>query len=202
LIDAFDTKRHFEWVRMSLRSSDTQRMAMKDIKINVPSAQEARSLVPALASILIDCVEGGSSVSFLLPIARATAEAFFERVAARVADGSAVLFVAEVDGEIVGTVQLCPVRIENQPHRAEVAKLLVARRARRSGVAQALMTALEAKAHASSRTLLSLDTTTGSPAERLYGSLGWQRLGVMPNHALMANGEPSDTTFFWKALSA
>ncbi len=175
---------------------------MTEIKITTPTAEEARALVPVLADILIDCVEDGSSVSFLLPIARRTAEDFYARTAARVADGSAVLFVAAVDGDILGTVQLCPVPIENQPHRADVAKLLVHRRGRRRGVAQALMAVLEAKARVSGRTLLSLDTTAGSPAERLYEKLGWQRLGVMPNHALMANGEPSDTTFFWKALSA
>ncbi|CAM5775167.1 N-acetyltransferase [Labrys miyagiensis] len=157
-------------------------------------------MVPALADILIDCVEGGASVSFLLPISRETAEGFYARTALRVAEGSAVLFVAAVEGDVVGTVQLCPVMIQNQPHRADVAKLLVHRRGRRRGVAEALMAALEAKARAEGRTLLSLDTTTGSPAERLYEKLGWQRLGVMPNHALMANGDPSDTTFFWKAL--
>ncbi len=174
---------------------------MTDIMISTPTAEEARALVPALADILIDCVEGGSSVSFLLPIARRTAEDFYARAAARIAEGGIVLFIAAIDGDVVGTVQLCPVPIENQPHRAEVAKLLVHRRGRRRGVAQALMAALEDKARTSGRPLLSLDTTTGSPAERLYEKLGWQRLGVMPNHALMANGAPSDTTFFWKALS-
>ncbi|GLS17224.1 N-acetyltransferase [Labrys miyagiensis] len=173
---------------------------MSALAISVPTAEEAHSLVPALADILIDCVEGGSSVSFLLPISRETAEGFYAKTAARVAEGSAILFVATLDGEIVGTVQLCPVLIENQPHRADVAKLLVHRRGRQRGIAQALMVALEERARAEGRTLLSLDTTAGSPAERLYEKLGWQRLGVMPGHALMANGEPSDTTFFWKAL--
>jgi GNAT superfamily N-acetyltransferase len=172
------------------------------IAISTPTAEQAHTLVPVLADILIDCVQGGSSVSFLLPITRETAEGFYAKTAARVAERSAVLFVAAIDGEIVGTVQLCPVLIENQPHRAEVAKLLVHRRGRQRGVAQALMAALEDKARAEGRTLLSLDTTTGSPAERLYEKLGWHRLGVMPGHALMATGEPSDTTFFWKALPA
>jgi GNAT superfamily N-acetyltransferase len=174
---------------------------MSAMKITTPTSEEARALVPVLADILIDCVEGGFSVSFLLPIARRTAEDFYARTAARVADGSAVLFVASLDGDIVGTVQLCPVLIENQPHRADVAKLLVHRRGRRLGVAQALMAALEDKARADGRTLLSLDTTAGSPAERLYGKLGWQCLGIMPNHALLPNGEPSDTAFFWKVLA-
>jgi GNAT superfamily N-acetyltransferase len=172
------------------------------IAISTPTAEQAHTLAPVLADILIDCVQGGSSVSFLLPITRETAEGFYAKTAARVAERSAVLFVATIDGEIVGTVQLCPVLIENQPHRAEVAKLLVHRRGRQRGVAQALMAALEDKARAEGRTLLSLDTTTGSPAERLYEKLGWQRLGVMPGHALTATGEPSDTTFFWKALPA
>ncbi|WP_413990612.1 N-acetyltransferase family protein [Labrys okinawensis] len=175
---------------------------MSTLAISVPTAEEVHSLVPVLADILIDCVEGGASVSFLLPISRQTAEGFYATTAVRVAEGRAILFVAALDGEIVGTVQLCPVPIENQPHRADVAKLLVHRRGRQRGIARALMAALEDRARAEGRTLLTLDTTTGSPAERLYQKLGWQRLGVMPGHALMANGEPSDTTFFWKALPA
>jgi GNAT superfamily N-acetyltransferase len=171
------------------------------IVIFTPSAEEAQALVPALADILIDCVEGGSSVSFMLPIARQTAEGFYRKTAGRISEGSAILFIAALDGEILGTAQLCPVLIENQPHRADVAKLLVHRRGRRLGIAQALMAALEERAHAEGRTLLSLDTTAGSPAERLYEKLGWQRLGVMPGHALMPNGDSSDTTFFWKALA-
>jgi GNAT superfamily N-acetyltransferase len=171
------------------------------IRITTPDAGQARALIPALAGILIDCVEGGSSVSFMLPIARATAEAFYEGVVEKIASGSTVLFVAFVDDEPAGTVQLSPEQKPNQPHRADVHKLLVYSRHRNRGVAQALMEAVEETAKARSRWLLCLDTATGSPAERLYEKLGWQRMGVMPRHAMWPQGGFCDTTFFWKDLS-
>jgi GNAT superfamily N-acetyltransferase len=171
------------------------------IRISIPTADEARALIPALAGILIDCVEGGASVSFMLPIDRRTAEEFYEGVVEKVATGSTVLFVACHDGEPIGTVQLSPEQKPNQPHRAEVHKLLVDRRGRQQGIAQALMAAVEEAAKARGRWLLCLDTATGSPAERLYEKLGWQRLGVMPRHAMWPQGGFCDTTFFWKDLS-
>lgn len=176
-------------------------MSENSIRIAAPGAEEARILIPALASILIDCVEGGASVSFMLPIDCKTAEAFYEAVAEKIANGSTILFVAFLDGEPVGTVQLTPELKPNQPHRADVQKLLVDRRGRNRGVAQALMEALEETAKARGRTLLCLDTATGSPAERLYEKLGWQRLGVIPNHAMWPQGGLCDTTFFWKDLT-
>jgi GNAT superfamily N-acetyltransferase len=175
---------------------------MTAVTIATPGPIEARRLVPVLAAILVDCVEGGASVSYLPPLAQRTAEDFYEGTAARVAEGGTILFVASLDGEAVGTVQLSPVPMPNQPHRAEVNKLLVHRRGRNRGVARALMPALEHRARALGRTLLCLDTTAGSTAERLYEKLGWQRLGVMPRHALLAPGVFSDTTFFWKDLTA
>ena len=175
-------------------------MSEKSIKIATPSAGEARELVPALADVLIDCVEGGASVSFMLPIERRTAEEFYEGVAAKVANGSTILFVAFVDDMPVGAAQLSPELKPNQPHRADVQKLLVHRRGRNRGVALALMKALEERAKASGRWLLCLDTATGSPAERLYEKLGWQRLGVIPRHAMWPQGGLCDTTFFWKDL--
>lgn len=158
--------------------------------------------VPSLADVLMDCVAGGASVSFMAPIRRETAEAFWRDVAAKVTRGAVTLFVATVDGEISGTVSLVPIATENQPHRAEVSKLLVHRRARRRGAAQALMGALEATALAQGRTLLCLDTVHGSPAERLYDQLGWVRLGIMPRHALWPDGTFCDTTFFYKHIGA
>lgn len=158
-------------------------------------------MIPRLAEILIDCVEGGASISFMLPIDRRTAEAFYQGVAEKVGDGSAVLLVAFLDEAAVGTVQLHPESKPNQPHRADVSKLLVHRSGRNLGVAQALMAAVEDTARARGRTLLCLDTATGSPAERLYEKLGWQRLGVIPRHAMWPQGGFCDTTFFWKDLT-
>jgi GNAT superfamily N-acetyltransferase len=175
--------------------------ALSTVRIATPNAAEARALIPALAAILIDCVEGGASVSFMLPIERRTVEEFYEGVAAKVASGATILFVAFLDGEPAGTVQLSLERKPNQPHRADVHKLLVERRGRNRGVAQALMAAVEETAKDRGRTLLCLDTATGSPAERLYEKLGWQRLGVIPRHAMWPQGGFCDTTFFWKDLT-
>lgn len=175
-------------------------MSEKSIRIATPNAAEARALVYALAGVLMDCVEGGASVSFMLPIERRTAEEFYEGVAEKVANGGTILFVAFLDDEPVGAVQLSPELKPNQPHRADVQKLLVHRRARNRGVALALMNALEEHARARGRWLLCLDTATGSPAERLYEKLGWRRLGVIPRHAMWPQGGYCDTTFFWKDL--
>lgn len=174
---------------------------MNELSIATPDADQARALIPALAGILIDCVEGGASVSFMLPIDRPAAERFYEGVVEKIAQGASILLVAFLDGEPVGSVQLTPETKPNQPHRADVQKLLVAPRSRNRGIARALMVALEETAEARGRTLLCLDTATGSAAERLYEKLGWQRLGVVPRHALWPQGGFSDTTFFWKELS-
>ncbi len=176
-------------------------MDEKSIVISVLTAEEARALIPALGGILIDCVEGGASVSFMLPIERRTAEEFYESVVEKIASGGTILFVAFLDGKPVGTVQLNPELKPNQPHRADVSKLLVHRRGRNRGVARALMAALEEVAKARGRWLLCLDTATGSDAERLYEKLGWRRLGVLPRHAMWPQGGFCDTTFFWKDLT-
>ena len=163
--------------------------------------REAAACIDALADVLIDCVEGGASVSFMLPISREKARAFWRDVADSVARGQRVLLVAQTpDGEIVGTVQLIIALPENQPHRADVAKMLVHRKARRRGVAQRLMAAVDAEARAEGRTVLVLDTVTGGDAERLYERAGWRRVGVVPKFALMPDGEFCATTFFYKHL--
>jgi len=176
-------------------------MSENSIAIATPDAREAKALIPALAGILIDCVEGGASVSFMLPIDRRKAEEFYEGVVEKIASGATVLFVASLNGEAVGTVLLNPEMKPNQPHRADVTKLLVHGRGRNRGVAQALMIAVEQTAKDRGRWLLCLDTATGSAAERLYEKLGWQKLGVMPRHAMWPQGGFCDTTFFWKDLS-
>ncbi len=156
-----------------------------------------------LGGVLIDCVEGGASVSFMHPMTRAKADAFWRGVADDVARGDRAVLVAEdAAGEIVGTVQLVLRLPENQPHRAEVAKMLVHRRARRRGLAAALMTAVEAVARAEGKTLLVLDTVTGGEAERLYDRLGWERCGLIPDFALWPDGRPCGTTVFYKVLGA
>jgi GNAT superfamily N-acetyltransferase len=156
--------------------------------------------IQQLSDVLIDCVEGGASVSFMLPIARATAVAFWRSVAASVARGERILVVAEdVAGDIIGTVQVLFAQAENQPHRADVAKMLVHRRARRHGVGAALLAVAEGAALDAGKTLLMLDTASGD-AERLYARLGWQRCGVIPDYALLPGGGFCDTTFFYRAL--
>jgi GNAT superfamily N-acetyltransferase len=153
-----------------------------------------------LSDVLIDCVEGGASVSFMLPIARGTAIAFWQGVAQGVARGERILVIAEdAAGSIVGTVQVIFAQAENQPHRADVAKMLVHRRARRHGVGAALLAAAESAALNAGKTLLVLDTASGD-AERLYARLGWQRCGVIPDYALLPGGGLCDTTVFYRAL--
>ena len=166
-------------------------------------APEARARTAELSAILVDCVEGGASVSFMAPLARATADAFWQGVADGLDAGDRVLLVAEDHrgGALLGTVQVVFARPENQPHRADVAKMLVRRSARRQGVGGRLMRAAEDAAPAAGRTLHVLDTVTGSDAERLYRRLGWTPVGAVPGYALWPDGRPCDTTFFYKALT-
>jgi GNAT superfamily N-acetyltransferase len=162
--------------------------------------EEALRRVPELSAILADCVEGGASVGFMAPLARERADRFWTGAAAEVAAGRRVLLVAEADGELRGTVQILLAQPENQPHRADIAKMLVRRTARRQGLAPALMEAASAHARAAGKTLLVLDTVTGGDAERLYARLGWTRVGVIPGYALMPDGAPCDTTCFYLQL--
>ncbi len=172
-----------------------------DLTLRCLDGAQAQARIDALADLLIDCVEGGASVSFMLPISRATALAFWRGVADAVARGERTLLVAEdAAGRIVGTVQLVTAQPENQPHRADVAKMLVHRSARRRGVAQRLLVALDDAARAAGKTVLVLDTVTGGAAERLYARAGWQRVGEVPRYALMPDGSFCATTFFYKLL--
>jgi len=155
----------------------------------------------ALADLLIDCVEGGASVSFMKPLAIERAADFWRGVAAGVARGERALLVAEGErGEIVGTVQLVLAQPENQPHRGEVSKMLVHRRARRRGIGELLMRAAEQQARERGKTLLVLDTSSPE-AERLYARTGWTRVGSVPGFALLPRGEPCATTFFYLDLA-
>jgi GNAT superfamily N-acetyltransferase len=170
------------------------------VTIRVLDGPSAWVVTDALADILIDCVERGASVSFMSPLTRERAEAFWAGVAESVARDERILLIAEVEGELVGTVQVVFAREENQPHRADVAKVLVHSRARRRGVAERLMRAAEDAARAADKTLLVLDAVTGGDAERLYARIGWTKVGVIPNFALFPDGRPCDTTYFFKAI--
>ena len=157
--------------------------------------------VEGLADVLVDCVDGGASVSFMHPLPRATALEFWRGVADGVAHGERALLVAE-DGEgVIGTVQLILHQPENQPHRADLSKMLVHRRARRRGVGGALLRAAEEVARECGKWLLVLDTASDD-AERLYARWGWQRCGVIPGYALLPHGGLCDTTFFYRVLAA
>jgi GNAT superfamily N-acetyltransferase len=158
--------------------------------------------VGALADLLIDCVEGGASVSFMLPLTRDRALAFWKRVAADVAEGKRALLVAEDARGICGTVQLVFDLPENQPHRSDLAKMLVHRRARRQGLGEALMGAAERTAVECGKTLLVLDAVTGGDAARLYERLGWMRVGDVPNFALYPEGGYCSTTYYYRDLRA
>jgi GNAT superfamily N-acetyltransferase len=154
----------------------------------------------ALADVLIDCVEGGASVSFTHPLTRERAMAFWRRVAQGVAAGDRALLVAEDALGLCGCVQLTFDLPENQPHRADLSKMLVHRRARRHGLGAALMQAAEDVARECGKTLLVLDAVTGGDAARLYERLGWVRVGDIPNYALFPQGGLCSTTVYFRDL--
>ena len=156
--------------------------------------------IEGLSDVLMDCVAGGASVGFMSPMSRPKAVAYWREVSASVARGERIVIVAEdVEGAIVGTVQLLLDVPENQLHRGDLAKMLVHRRARRRGLGAALVAAAEDCARSAGRTLLVLDTASGD-AERLYRRLGWQRCGRIPGYALFPDGAPCATTIYFKSL--
>lgn len=155
--------------------------------------------IQQLAEVLIDCVAGGASVSFMHPLALANAVAFWQRIAKDAATGARVVLVAEDASGIIGTVQVVLDQPENQPHRADVSKMLVHRQARRQGIGAALMHAAEAAARAAGKTLLVLDTASGD-AERLYQRQGWTRAGSIPDYALWPHGGLCDTSVYYRRL--
>jgi GNAT superfamily N-acetyltransferase len=167
--------------------------------IIVLDSHAAQAAIGELADVLVDCVAGGASVSFMLPFGRDDAARYFEMVIASITRGETVLVAARLDGRIAGTVQLGLDMPPNQPHRGDIKKLLVHRAARGRGIGAALMARAEAEAKARGRTLLVLDTA-GAEAERLYLRTGWQRVGVIPGYALGPAGGFCDTTYFWKRV--
>lgn len=155
--------------------------------------------IEGLSDVLIDCVEGGASVSFMLPMTREKADAFWRSAAESAARGERIVLAAEDANGIVGTVQVILDQPENQPHRGDVAKMLVHRRARRRGIGAALLAAAERSALEAGKTLLVLDTASGD-AERVYQREGWQRCGTIPDYALWPAGGLCTTTYYYKSL--
>ncbi len=174
-------------------------MAPGEIEIRRLDPAQAREHLDGLAAVLADCVQGGASVGYMAPFSPADARAAFEGFVAEAQQGRRLILAAFEDGKIVGTAQVVLALMPNQPHRGEIAKVLVHRAARRRGVARRLMERAEDEARAEGKTLLVLDAVTGDPAERLYERMGWTRVGVIPNFALYPDGRPCATTFFWKA---
>ncbi len=158
--------------------------------------------VAGLADVLLDCVAGGASVGFMASLTRSQAESFWRRVAADVAAGRRGLLVARDAAGICGTVQLVLDLPDNQPHRADLCKMLVHRRARRLGLGAALMTAAEKLARECGRSLLVLDAVTDGDAARLYTRLGWTRVGDVPGFALYPDGRECGTTYFYRRVQA
>jgi GNAT superfamily N-acetyltransferase len=156
-------------------------------------------VVADLAAVLVDAVESGAGVSFMADLQVDEAAAWWRKLITR-ASPRTVILVARDDQGVIGTVQLQPAWAPNQPHRADVAKLIVHRRARGRGVGRALMQELERHAREQEFTLLLLDTCKGSAAEKLYTSLGWVRVGEVPNFALNPDGTSCDTVFFYKQI--
>jgi GNAT superfamily N-acetyltransferase len=164
------------------------------------AAPIADSALDQLADVLVDCVAGGASVSFMSPFPHDSALGFFRKVAGSVAAGDTVLLAARLDGKIVGTVQLGLDTPPNQPHRADIKKMLVHRSARGRGIGAALMAAVEEEAHRRGRWLLVLDTVPGENGHRLYLRAGWTQTGLVPDYALFPDGRLCDTAIMWKRL--
>ena len=173
---------------------------MIDIVIRRLSAAEADAALGDLAEVLFDCVDGGASVSFMAPFTRDDAHAFFASLAPELVAGTRVLLAAYDGDALVGTVQLVHAWPPNQPHRADVTKLLVHRSARGRGVGRLLMEALEEHARVDGKTVLVLDTVTDGDAHRLYARLGWTEVGEIPDFALYPDGRLCATTFFYKRV--
>jgi len=170
-----------------------------DVRIRCLQSAGDREIAE-LSDVLIDCVEGGASVGFMLPMSRAKAESFWRRAAASAARGERLVLAAQdAAGTIVGTVQVILLQPENQPHRGDLVKMLVHRRARRQGVGGALLAAAERAARDAGKTLLVLDTANPE-AGRLYARQGWLRCGRIPEFALLPDGRPCATTFHYEFL--
>jgi GNAT superfamily N-acetyltransferase len=169
--------------------------------IRILTADQTRNAIPDLSETLSDCVNGGASLGFMQPFGPADAVSYWQEIADSVEAGSIILAVAEQEGKVVGTVQVGLASKPNQPHRGDLMKLLVHRSARGLGLSRRLMEAVEAEAARRGRTLLVLDTATGSEAEGIYPRFGWQRVGVIPDYAMWPQGGFCGTTLFYKRIA-
>jgi len=171
------------------------------VEIKRLTAEEGRTYTSALAEVLLDCVQGGASVSFMASLTKVEAEDFFKGSVDGVEKGERILLAAFADSQLVGTVQVLLVTPPNQPHRGDIAKLLVVQAVRGQGVGQQLMERAEEEARLAGKTLLVLDTVTGDAGERLYLRQGWTKSGIIPNYALYPDGRYCDTSVFWKQIA-
>ena len=170
--------------------------------ITVLTPERARAVKGDLVALLVDAVESGGAVNFVWPMTQAKAEAWWDGALASQAADERLIFVAEADGRIDGTVQLILAPQENQSFRADLAKMIVHRRARRQGIGAALMQAAEAEALRLGRTLLTLDTQSGEAGERLYAAMGWVKVGEIPGYATNPDGQGRHgASFFYKSLA-
>jgi GNAT superfamily N-acetyltransferase len=170
------------------------------ISVRPLDADETRAHRDDLCTIMVDCVTGGASIGFMEPFTMADAASFWAGVVEAVGRGDA-RHLAAFDGDrVVGTVQVVTRMPPNQPHRGDLKKLMVASHARGKGVARQLMAAADETARKAGKTLLVLDTATGSDAESLYPKIGWEKAGIIPDYALFPDGRFCDTTVFYKRL--
>lgn len=174
-----------------------------DTSFAIRRARNDARAIDSIADVLLDTVDGGASVGFMHPLTREKAVAFWQKVLTSAERGERIVLVAEdaMSNRILGTVQIVLSMPENQPHRADIAKMQVHRAARKRGIGTALMRAAEDAAREAGKTLLVLDTVTGGDAERLYARLGWQRCGEIPNYALFPKGGFCSTTVFYRQLA-
>lgn len=170
------------------------------VTIRILNSTETLNALPDLCEVLSDCVNDGASIGFMLPFTPNDGVSFWQKAAAGIDSGNIIHVVAEVDGTIVGTVQVELASKPNQPHRGDLMKLLVHRSQRGKGLSRLLMDAVETETIKRGRTLLVLDTATGSDAEAIYPRFGWQRVGVIPEFALFPDGRFCGTTIFYKKL--
>lgn len=171
------------------------------MEVRALSAEDVQECAGPLARILKECVAAGASVGFMTDLTRSQAEQYWQRIAGRAATGELIVFGAYEGNELIGTATLIMQTPPNQPHRADVAKVLVLPHFQRKGIARALMQELERSALSHGKDLLVLDTLTGSNAESFYANIGWKRVGEIPRYALNPDGEPRATMFFYKELS-
>ncbi len=168
--------------------------------IRTLTATEAEARIGELADILVDCVAGGASVSFMASLTDAEALSFWRKAICGVASGERILLVAESGGRFLGTVQVVSASVPNQPHRSDLAKMLVHREGRNRGIGEALLRAAEDASMKAGWWLMVLDTVDGSAGCRLYTREGWIRVGLIPNYALWPDGQLCGTVYFYKDL--